>query len=217
MTITIKYHEKIANETITSYSQQWATNFGNMLWTMGVDYTLNASGYPIPPADSIKYVAASTHHNQSESNAAIVIALKKVAGIENDQSITDLRVSLEFGEALVPIANDGTSKHPHQLLLQQVQLDISGLDIRADVESSMPTLDYALWQDIYYQGGQNLGIYNLLKGNANPLLDILKAQGIDVNTPVKNMTIASQFEVPTDELLIETVGITDGGNTLLAA
>lgn len=215
MTITIKYHEKIANETISSYSQQWITNFGNMLWTTGVDYTINASGYPIPPTDSIKYVAASTHHNQAESNAAIVIALKKA--VEDDEATADTRVSLEFGEALVPIANDGTSKQPHQLLLQQVQLDISGLDICADVESSMPTLDYALWRDIYYQGGQNLGIYNLLKGNATPLLDILKAQGIDINTPFKDMTIASQFEIPADALLIETVGTTDGGDILLAA
>ncbi|WP_174850072.1 heme acquisition protein HasA [Yersinia artesiana] len=213
MTITIKYHEKIANETISSYSQQWATNFGNILWATGIDYTLNASGYSIPPADSIKYVAASTHHNQAESNAAIVIALKKVA----DNPSIDVNVSLEFGEALVPIANDGMKKQPHQLLLQQVQLDISGLDIRADVESSMPILDYVLWQDIYYQGGQNLGIYNLLKGNAEPLLDILKAQGIDVNTPLKDLAIARQFDVITDIPAIDTVGTADNTEILLAA
>ncbi|WP_227720378.1 heme acquisition protein HasA [Yersinia proxima] len=213
MKITIKYHENIANETISSYSQQWATNFGNMLWTTGVDYTFNASAYPIPPADSIKYVAASTHHNQVESNAAIVIALKKVA---DDPSI-DVNVSLEFGEALVPIINDGMKKQPHQLLLQQVQLDISGLDIRADVESSMPTLDYALWQDIYYQGGKDLGVYNLLKGNTDPLLDILKAQGIDVNTPLKDLTIASQFDVITDTPVIDAVGTANNTEILLAA
>ncbi|CNH87406.1 hemophore [Yersinia aldovae] len=215
MTITIKYHEKIANETLTSYSTQWAANFGNILWTTEVDYTLNVSGYSIPPADSIKYVAASTHHNQVASNAAIVIVLKKVE--ENDQQPTaGISVSLEFGEALVPIINDGMSKQPHQLLLQQVQLDISGLDIRADVESSMPTLDYALWQDIYYQGGNELGIYNLLKGNANPLLNILKAQGINVDTPLKDMVIASQLEIITDTPVIDTVGM-DNSDMLLAA
>ncbi|CNK00605.1 hemophore [Yersinia aldovae ATCC 35236] len=215
MTITIKYHEKIANETLTSYTSQWATNFGNILWTTEVDYTFNASGYSIPPADSIKYVAASTHHNQAASNAAIVVALKKVE--ENDQQPTaGISVSLEFGEALVPIVNDGMSKQPHQLLLQQVQLDISGLDIRADVESSMPTLDYALWQDIYYQGGNELGIYNLLKGNANPLLNILKAQGINVDTPLKNMVIASQLEMTTDTPVIDTVGM-DNSDMLLVA
>ncbi|AJJ62063.1 heme acquisition protein HasA [Yersinia aldovae] len=215
MTITIKYHEKIANETLTSYTSQWATNFGNILWTTEVDYTFNASGYSIPPADSIKYVAASTHHNQAASNAAIVVALKKVE--ENDQQPTvGISVSLEFGETLVPIVNDGMSKQPHQLLLQQVQLDISGLDIRADVESSMPTLDYALWQDIYYQGGNELGIYNLLKGNANPLLNILKAQGINVDTPLKNMVIASQLEMTTDTPVIDTVGM-DNSDMLLVA
>ncbi|WP_145561812.1 heme acquisition protein HasA [Yersinia aldovae] len=215
MTITIKYHEKIANETLTSYTSQWATNFGNILWTTEVDYTFNASGYSIPPADSIKYVAASTHHNQAASNAAIVVALKKVE--ENDQQPTaGISVSLEFGEALVPIVNDGMSKQPHQLLLQQVQLDISGLDIRADVESSMPTLDYALWQDIYYQGGNELGIYNLLKGNSNPLLNILKAQGINVDTPLKNMVIASQLEMTTDTPVIDTVGV-DNSDMLLVA
>ncbi|CNL45611.1 heme acquisition protein HasA [Yersinia aldovae] len=215
MTITIKYHEKIANETLTSYSSQWATNFGNILWTTEVDYTLNASGYSIPPADSIKYVAASTHHNQAASNAAIVVVLKKVEE-NNQQPTAGISVSLEFGEALVPIVNDGMSKQPHQLLLQQVQLDISGLDIRADVESSMPTLDYALWQDIYYQGGNELGIYNLLKGNANPLLNILKAQGIDVDTPLKDMVIASQLEITTDTPVIDTVGM-DNSDMLLVA
>ncbi|CFV21300.1 Hemophore [Yersinia enterocolitica] len=62
-----------------------------------------------------------------------------------------------------------------------------------------------LSEDKNYQGGANLGIYNLLRGNAEPILMKLEAQGIDVNTPLKDMDIAS--EIMADIFEIETVGV----------
>ncbi|EKN6297580.1 hypothetical protein DVQ54_22195, partial [Yersinia enterocolitica] len=62
-----------------------------------------------------------------------------------------------------------------------------------------------------------LGVYGLLRGNNAPILEILKSQGVDVNTPLKDLAIASQFEITTDTPIIEIVGTTDGGDILLAA
>ncbi|MDR4898144.1 heme acquisition protein HasA, partial [Yersinia kristensenii] len=80
-----------------------------------------------------------------------------------------------------------------------------------DITNSIYTLSYVLNEDNNYQGGTNLGIYNLLRGNAEPILMKLEAQGIDVNTPLKEMVIASQFDITSDIMantfVIETVGV----------
>ncbi|HDL7991977.1 TPA: preprotein translocase subunit SecG, partial [Yersinia enterocolitica] len=52
-------------------------------------------------------------------------------------------------------------------------------------------------------------------------LEKLKAQGIDVDTPLKNMAIASQFEaaseVINDAPVIDTLGAADNDELLLSA
>jgi heme acquisition protein HasA len=94
-----------------------------------------------------------------------------------------------------------------------VELSISGLDVWSDVSRSTTHL----LQDQDTQDVQDLGIYNLLKGNANPLLNILQSQGISVDTPLKDMAIASQFDVIADAPIIDIVGENDGSDILLVA
>ncbi|HHH2222537.1 heme acquisition protein HasA [Yersinia enterocolitica] len=49
------------------------------------------------------------------------------------------------------------------------------------------------------------------------MLEILKSQGIDVDSPLKDIAIASQFEVVVDIPIIDTVGAADSSEILLAA
>ncbi|HFF5025367.1 TPA: heme acquisition protein HasA, partial [Yersinia enterocolitica] len=55
--------------------------------------------------------------------------------------------------------------------------------------------------------------FNLKKDNADILLEILKNQGVDVNTPLKDMASANQFNIP----VIDTLGTNDSNEILLAA
>ncbi|MFV8758036.1 heme acquisition protein HasA, partial [Yersinia enterocolitica] len=46
----------------------------------------------------------------------------------------------------------------------------------------------------------------------------LTAKGIDVNTPLKDMAIASQFEAMVSDMpMIDTVGVVESSDMLLAA
>lgn len=221
MTITIKYHEQIKNETIYSYTYWWAYDFGDIaLEPSESEYYLYSAG-PNSPTVGVKYAIQSS---TSQSKVAIVMESKGMQAAmiltESPEStlIPGERESLQFGEHLIPIP-DTDLKDPqfHQLQLQQVQLEFSGLAISDDIDISMFEVVFAMLINNSYPSDIDLGVYGLLRGNNTPILEILKSQGVDVNTPFKDLAIASQFEIPADTVLIETVGTTDGGNILLAA
>ncbi|EKN4033473.1 heme acquisition protein HasA [Yersinia enterocolitica] len=221
MTITIKYHEQIKNETIYSYTYWWAYDFGDIaLESSENEYHLYSAG-PNPPTVGVKYAIQSS---TSQSKVAIVMESKGMQAAmiltESPEStlIPGERESLQFGEHLIPIP-DTDLKDPqfHQLQLQQVQLEFSGLAISDDIDISMFEVVFAMLINNSYPSDIDLGVYGLLRGNNTPILEILKSQGVDVNTPLKDLAIASQFEITTDTPIIEIVGTTDGGDILLAA
>ncbi|HHH0268015.1 TPA: heme acquisition protein HasA [Yersinia enterocolitica] len=120
---------------------------------------------------------------------------------------------LEFGELLIP-NTDNAGKQ-----IQQLQLKLDGLNIEDDFYPSLCSISQALDAEPGkpYQGGIDHGTYNLLRGKAAPMLEILKTQGIDVDSPLKDIAIASQFEVVVDIPIIDTVGAADSSEILLAA
>ncbi|MDA5545957.1 hemophore protein [Yersinia rochesterensis] len=215
MTVEIKYQSKIKNETISSYLHQWATKFDDMvLIKSDIEYSIISSTKPSPPVSGRKIAAASSHL-YDQKKAAIVTEFVATINIDIEDSLDqhltpDISGSLELGENLFP-TSDLKGIEFEQLQLQKVQLEFSGLDIADDITNSIYTLSHVLNEDKNYQGGANLGIYNLLRGNAEPILIKLEAQGIDVNTPLKDMAIASQFDITSDimaeTLEIETVGV----------
>lgn len=218
MTITIKYHEQIKNETIYSYTYWWAYDFGDIaLESSENEYHLYSAG-PNPPTVGVKYAIQSS---TSQSKVAIVMESKGMHAamvLKESPLIPGESENLQFGEYLIPIP-DADLKDPqfHQLQLQQVQLEFSGLAISDDIDISMFEVVFAMLIDNSYPSDINLGVYGLLRGNNAPILEILKSQGVDVNTPFKDLAIASQFEILADRPLIETVGTTDVGDILLAA
>ncbi|HDL6964157.1 TPA: hypothetical protein PXM28_003527 [Yersinia enterocolitica] len=226
MTITIKYHEQIKNETISSYTHWWAYDFGDIaLEPSESEYYLYSSG-PNPPTVGVKYAIQST---SPQSKAAIVMESKGIHaamileanGIKKSTEsilIPGESEGLQFGNYLIPIPDTDLDDYQyHQLQLQQVQLEFSGLAISDDIDISMFEVVFAIAINNSYPSNMNLGVYGLLRGNNSPILEILKSQGVDVNTPLKDLAIASQFEITTDTPIIETVGTTDGDDILLVA
>ncbi|CNI16909.1 heme acquisition protein HasA [Yersinia pekkanenii] len=208
MTVTIKYQSQFADQTISSYTQQWATAYGDLVQALNHEDTYNF--FSGTDANNNKIVLAGF---KSFYDSAAIIIGGTLLGDNGRMGSENYIQSLEFGESLIP-NTDNTGKQ-----LEQVQLRFDGLEIEGDFYHSICSLSRAIHAEPGkpYQDGMDQGIYNLLRGNAIPILEILKAQGIDVDTPLKDMAIASQFDIITDTPIIDALGATDGSDILLAA
>ncbi|CQH55011.1 TPA: hemophore [Yersinia enterocolitica] len=211
MTITIKYQSQLAEHSISSYIYQWTTAYGDLIQTPTSFKTYGTLSNRID-ANNNEIVQAE-FQSFYESNAAMIIG----GGRLEQENITLMMKKniqiLEFGELLIP-NTDNAGKQ-----IQQLQLKLDGLNIEDDFYPSLCSISQALDAEPGkpYQGGIDHGTYNLLRGKAAPMLEILKTQGIDVDSPLKDIAIASQFDVVGDIPIIDAVGAADSSAILLAA
>ncbi|MDN0108518.1 heme acquisition protein HasA [Yersinia rochesterensis] len=213
MTVTIKYHSQFADHTISSYTQQWATAYGDLVQASNID-ELYYFFSDIDANDNNEIVLAGF---KSPYQSEAIIIGGTLLGDNGRMGIDNYIQSLEFGESLIS-NTDNTAKQ-----LEQVQLRFDGLEIEGDFYHSACSLSRAIHAepDKPYQDGADQGTYNLLRGNADSMLELLKAQGIDINTPLKDMAIASQLdttsEMMADAPIIDTIGSYDSAEILMAA
>lgn len=230
MTITITYDKKISHESISSYTRKWATNFGDMMLAPSdnsdENYIFQLGSYS--PADSgslYAYGRINPQQNKVAITTGYVAATSMVGDdLFNQQITASINGSLYFGDEISPLSDIELSKgqvdHEIYYQLKNEELKFDGLDIADDIESSFYML---LHSYIHYDclNGKDLGVYRLLRGDAEPILKKLKAQGIDIDTPLKDMAIASQLEAASDVIndapVIDTVGAVDNTEVLLAA
>ncbi|EOB3112369.1 heme acquisition protein HasA, partial [Yersinia enterocolitica] len=107
--------------------------------------------------------------------------------------------SLELGEVFVP-NEGGLGRH-----FELPQLKVSGLDVTSTLGEAR-------------EGEVHKSVRGLQEGNPDPMLALLKTIGIDVDTQLKDMAIASQFEVMASDMpMIDTVGVVESSDMLLAA
>uniref|UniRef100_UPI0011A8B44F heme acquisition protein HasA n=1 Tax=Yersinia aldovae TaxID=29483 RepID=UPI0011A8B44F len=119
--------------------------------------------------------------------------------------------SLEFGAGGVAQHEDNEDVLTKQLV--EPQLKINELNIVAEYDYLKSTTENQ--QNIIHQFISSLSNRN---GTTDKiLLEALVAQGVDINIPLKDMEIASQFDVIADAPVIDTVGVTDGSDSLLVA
>ncbi|CFB71341.1 heme acquisition protein HasA [Yersinia enterocolitica] len=211
MTITIKYQSQLAEHSISSYIYQWTTAYGDLIQTPTSFKTYGTLSNRID-ANNNEIVQAE-FQSFYESNAAMIIG----GGRLEQENITLMMKKniqiLEFGELLIPNTENAGKQ------IQQLQLKLDGLNIEDDFYPSLCSISQALDAEPGkpYQGGIDHGTYNLLRGKAAPMLEILKTQGIDVDSPLKDIAIASQFDVVDDIPIIDAVGAADSSAILLAA
>ncbi|HEN3664382.1 TPA: hemophore [Yersinia enterocolitica] len=213
MTITIKYQSQLAEHSISSYIYQWTTAYGDLIQTPTSFKTYGTLSNRID-ANNNEIVQAE-FQSFYESNVAMIVGGSR---LEQEQGNTSFIMkkhiqTLEFGESLIPNA-ENTGKQ-----IQQLQLKLDGLNIEDDFYPSQCSISQALNAEPGkpYQGGIDHGTYNLLRGKAAPMLEILKIQGVDVDSPLRDIAIASQFEVVVDIPIIDTVGTADSTELLLTA
>ncbi|HEN3567253.1 TPA: hemophore [Yersinia enterocolitica] len=213
MTITIKYQSQLAEHSISSYIYQWTTAYGDLIQTPTSFKTYGTLSNRID-ANNNEIVQAE-FQSFYESNVAMIVGGSR---LEQEQGNTSFIMkkhiqTLEFGESLIP-NTENTGKQ-----IQQLQLKLDGLNIEDDFYPSLCSISQALNAEPGkpYQGGIDHGTYNLLRGKAAPMLEILKIQGVDVDSPLRDIAIASQFEVVVDIPIIDTVGTADSTELLLTA
>ncbi|HEN3619188.1 TPA: heme acquisition hemophore HasA [Yersinia enterocolitica] len=206
MTVTIKYQSQFSNDTLTSYTKQWATAHGDIKNAEAPGFVKDVGaitgGAPGDWLNGNQYAIGSSHG----ADTGMIITGELHYSFMFQHTFYGKMESLELGENLSDNPN-GIGKQ-----LDQVQLKICGLDITGDYDPAKTMVEN-------HQGEMHKATYGLMRGNADPLLEVLTAKGIDVNTPLKDMAIASQFEeaMVSDMPMIDTVGVVESSDMLLAA
>ncbi|HDL7425301.1 TPA: heme acquisition hemophore HasA [Yersinia enterocolitica] len=202
MTVTIKYQSQFSNDTLTSYTKQWATDHGDIKDTQAEGYSKDFGQFAGGSMfNGTQYSIGSSH---SGSSTGMIIEGDLTYNFAQ-HTLHGKVDSLELGNNLIDNSN-GIGKQLDQLQLKMSDLDITG---EFDINKTMAE---------NHQGDMHKSIYGLMRGNADPLLEVLTAKGIDVNTPLKDMAIASQFEAMVSDMpMIDTVGVVESSDMLLAA
>ncbi|ELI8366700.1 heme acquisition hemophore HasA, partial [Yersinia enterocolitica] len=177
MTVSIQYNGRFADYTLSSLTQQWAAKNGDIKDTGAEEYYKDigqffGGGW----FDGTQYSVSSSHC--TDTGMIVEGDLKYTFAQETFYGKME---SLELGEDLNNNSN-GIGKN-----LDDVQLKLCNLDITGDFDANKTMAEN-------HQGEMHKATYGLMRGNAEPLLEILQAKGIDINTPLKDMAIASQLE-----------------------
>ncbi|MGN1570377.1 heme acquisition protein HasA [Yersinia enterocolitica] len=206
MTVSIQYKSQFADYTLSSLTQQWAAKNGDIKDTGAEGYSRDFGQFSggSGPFNGTQYSVSSSH---GTGTAMVVEGDLKYSFIPQHTFYGKME-GLELGEELANNPN-GIGKK-----LDDVQLKMCGLDITGDY-------DPAKTKEENHQGEMHKATYGLMRGNAEPLLEILQAKGIDINTPLKDMAIASQLEnaaeIMSDSPIIDVIGTYDGAEILMAA
>ncbi|WP_145587250.1 heme acquisition protein HasA [Yersinia aldovae] len=207
MTVTIEFHENIKNETIASYSQKWLDSFSQPTET-GRHFVKTYSHN-----DTVRdqYKQYSNINSASTGDNTGIILSGEINFLLCHMTHYGKIESLEFGAGGVAQHEDNEDVLTKQLV--EPQLKINELNIVAEYDYLKSTTENQ--QNIIHQFISSLKNKN---GTTDEiLLEALAAQGIDINIPLKDMAIASQFDAIADVPVIDTVGATDGSDSLLVA
>ncbi|CNK96974.1 hemophore HasA [Yersinia mollaretii] len=191
MTVTIQYSSEFADSTLSSYTQAWATKNGDIRQVEWKDFGISYGGFVSDFHN--QYTVGSSHGTE----AAMIV---------QGNTRFDYTPFIYYGKIENLELGDHYDFDVMSQQLDERQLKISGLDITGEYDATKTVEENQ-------QGEVHKVIYGLMCGNATPLLEVLQAKGIDINTPLKDMAIASLFgspsEVQADAPIIGTIGITD--------
>ncbi len=198
MTVTIRYSENIKDETIYSYTHKWIADFN-----IPTEEGSNFGGFH-GLKDSITRQFEQFSVTNTSGDKATIILSGEISFNLCHRAIYGKVESLELGkEGLIQNVNSHIIIEKH---LVEPQLIFNYLNIIGEYDDFKITAENRK-NDIHQIG------FNLKKDNADILLEILKTQGVDVSTPLKDMASASQFNMP----VIDTLGTNDNNEILLAA
>ncbi|HDL6964156.1 TPA: heme acquisition hemophore HasA [Yersinia enterocolitica] len=191
MIVTIKYNSQLADSTISSYMKDWAETNGNITTATNKVYGQFADA---TMGAGNQYSMGSSH----QANTGMILEGVLVYNFQQHVFYGTME-SLELGEVLAP--NEGELGRHFEL----PQLKVGGLDVTSTLGEAR-------------EGEVHKSVRGLQEGNPDPMLALLKTKDIDVDIPLKDMAIASQFDaMVSDAPMIDTVGVVESSDMLLAA
>ncbi|CNF14836.1 heme acquisition protein HasA [Yersinia nurmii] len=200
MSITIKYQEEFAEFSVSSYLKAWAAGFGNIELAPVKDrgqFYGGSDGF-----NGHQFSIGSSHNTETS-----LIAKGNLHYTFYPQHTLHGNIDeMQFGEGLEPSIGGG--RH-----IVKTEVTFSGLDITGQY-------DPALTEEQNHQGDMHKTVYGLMKGDPDPMLEVLKARGVDVDSAVNTLSIASQYnsgDVMADAPFIEAIGVAEFNEMLLAA
>lgn len=198
MTVIVRFNGNIKDETIYSYTHKWIADFN-----IATEEGANFGGFHGLKNSITRQFEQFSVTNISGDKATIILS-GEVSFNLYDRVIYGKVESLELGKEGVIQTVEGHSIIEKHLVGPQLIFD--NLNIIGEYDYfKMPAENRK--NDIHQIG------FNLKENNADILLGILKTQGIDINTPLKDMASASQFNIP----VIDTLGTNDSNEILLVA
>ncbi|AHM76379.1 heme acquisition protein HasA [Yersinia hibernica] len=203
MTVTIKYKSDFADGTISSVTQQWAAEHGDITTSGAKKYGFFAGGDYF---SGTQYAVPSSH----DASTGMIVEGELNYSFMPQHTFSGRIDSLALGKKL-EVSTTGLGKQFAEPLLE-----FSGLDITGEFDPLKTKAEN-------HQGEMHKATYGFMRGNADPFLDILKAKGIDVDTPLKDMAIASQFDNNNEMVsdapmpVIDVIGSYDEAEVLMAA
>ena len=216
MTISIQFNAPLGSATLATYSQ--TLKVGDVSETTIIENADTAETKQAQELakmcgcytnDTVDYEFIGVDTGRSDENYPEMIFSGELMYSNTPQHIFYGKLdSLALGEGLIPHP-DGIGQQ-----LNELQLKLSGLSITSEFDASKTIAENQ-------QGEVHKIIDSLVQGNPDPLLEILQAKGIDINIPLKDMAIASQFEtiseITVNTLIVDTVGVAEDSDVLLAA
>ncbi|WP_145495332.1 heme acquisition protein HasA [Yersinia bercovieri] len=195
MSVTIQYNSQFADYTINSYLSGFAGTFGDM--NKAAPEAKDRGAFAGGDFKSGNQFSIGSSHG--EHNAMIFEGDLNYSFIPQHTFHGQIN-KMQFGEVLEPNTDGTVGKHLEDLQVAFNDVDISGEhdDFKTVTEN--------------HGGDMHKSVYGLIRGNAEPMLEVLKAKGIDVDTAFKDMAIATQIpdtEMAADAPIIETVGVYD--------
>lgn len=198
MTVTIKFNKNIKDETIYSYTHKWITDFN-----IPTEEGRNIGGFH-GLKDSINKQFEQFSVTNTSGDKATIIMSGEISFNLCHRTLYGKVDSLEFGKGgVIKNEEDNIIIEKH---LVYPQLIFNNLNIVGEYD------DFKVTAENRKNNIHQIG-FNLKKNNADTLLEILETQGVDVNMPLKDMAVASQFNIPT----IYAIGTNDSSDILLAA
>ncbi|CNL42778.1 hemophore HasA [Yersinia enterocolitica] len=212
MTISIQFNAPLGSTTLASYSQTLKIKNSNEKISNNTETTeaqTLAKKCDGSSDDAVGYDFIGIDTDAScKSNTDIIVEGRLFYSHTPQYTFYGKIESLMLGKDLNPNP-DGVGKQ-----LDESQLKLSGLGISSEFDAGKTITEN-------HQGEVHKVIDGLIRGNADPLLEILQARGVDINTPLKDLAIASQFnatnEVMDDISVVDTVGTSDSAEILMAA
>ncbi|WP_145571715.1 heme acquisition protein HasA [Yersinia bercovieri] len=195
MSVTIQYNSQFADYTINSFFSSFAETFGDMNKAAPEEKDRGEfTGGDFKSGN--QFSIGSSYDNYK---AMIFEGDLNYSFIPQHTFYGQIN-KMQFGETLGANTDGTVGKH-----LEDLQVTFNDVDISGEFDSTKPVAENR-------DGDMHKSVYGLMRGDAEPMLEVLKAKGIDVDTAFKDMAIATQYadtEMAADAPIIETVGVYD--------